>query len=483
MHDAVIIGGGICGCSLLYSLSRYRLDVLLVEKENDVSVGTTKANSAIVHAGYDPKPGTYMAKTNVEGNALIRQLCSDLDVHYKNCGSLVIGFDENDRAAINKLYDRGVQNGVPGLRIVEHAELHELEPALSADALFALYAPSAGIVCPWELAIAQAECAVQGGAKIQFNTEVTGIEAREGGGFIVETSQGPVETRFLINAAGTSTDKIEQMLGQYTHSIKHSRGEYYLLDNTEGLLVRHVVFQCPTPQGKGVLVAPTVHGNIIAGPNSDPVEGDDLRTTEEGLSYVRRLAVKSVPSINFRESIRNFAGVRANTEFDEFIVGPSKEYPAFINMAGIKSPGLSSAPAIAEDVVKLLAEGGLKLEKNPSFVSRRKVLRFKALNEQERAEAIRKNPAYGTIVCRCMSITEGEIIDALHRPIAPRSVDAVKRRCDPGMGRCQGGFCGSRVMAIISRELGLPQEDIPQDRVGMDIIIGETKRAEGRAGA
>lgn len=476
MLDVVIIGGGICGCSLLYELSRYRVRALLVEKENDLTEGATKANSAIVHAGYDPEPGTMMAKYNVEGCHLIEKLCADLDIMYRKNGSLVLGFDEADRATIEKLYERGVVNGVPDLRILEYDELHEKEPATSANALCALYAPSAGIVSPWELAFAQAQTAVKGGAEVRLETEVLGIRRKEGH-YSLRTTAGDIKTRFVVNAAGCGSDLISRMLGEKNFTIKPTRGQYYLLDTTQGEIIKHVIFQCPSKDGKGVLVSPTVHGNLIVGPNAEPSDSDDLATTAKGQDFVRKNAVKSVPSIEFHETIRNFSGIRAATEHADFIIGESKENPGYFNIAGIKSPGLTSAPAIAKDLALMLGKAGLKLEPNPNFQSRRSVLRFNELSDKQRAEVIRKNPLYGTIVCRCRTVTEGEIVDALHEPLPPLSLGAVKRRCTPGSGRCQGGFCGPRVQAIIARELGIPQTSVPLDRAGMDIVFGRTKES------
>lgn len=474
MFDVAIIGGGACGCALLYELSRYEVNAVLLEKENDVSIGTTKANSAIVHAGYDPEPGTLMARYNVEGNRIIEQLCADLDILYDKIGSLVIGFSEEDRVTVEALYRRGVENGVPGLRIIEKEELHQMEPTLSGNALFALYAPSAGIINPWELAIAQAEAAVQGGAKVMLDTEVTAIQ-KEGGRFVIQTSEGAVEAQYVVNAAGVYSDRIAAMVGDRSFHITPNRGEYFVLDTTQGKLVNRVIFQCPTKVGKGVLVSPTVHGNLIVGPNAEDVSTDDEETTAQGLRNVRKAALMSVPTINFRDSIRNFAGVRANSTQSDFIVGPSEACEGFYNIAGIKSPGLTSSPAIARDVVQMLHHAGLKLAPNAAFAAKRRVVRFKSLSAKERGEAIERNPLYGTIVCRCETVTEGEIVDAMHRPLAPRSIDGIKRRCTPGMGRCQGGFCGPRVQAIIARELGVSEDQIPLDRTGMNIILGRTK--------
>ena len=473
MVDVVIVGGGVCGCSLLYELSRYKLSAVLVEKENDVSVGTTKANSAIVHAGYDPHPGTKIARYNVEGNALVKELCEKLDVPYQQIGSLVLAFDADQDALVRELFDRGTQSGVPGMKVLSAEEVREMEPNVSPEVTSALYAPSAGIVSPWELAIALAETAVKNGARVELNSEVTSIQPIDGG-FRVTAGGKEIDTRFVVNAAGIWSDKINDMAAPHTFTVSANKGEYFLLDKSQGTLVNHVIFQCPSKVGKGVLVSPTVHGNLIVGPNAEDAEKDDLGTTGDGLAFVRKMALRSVPDINFRDSIRNFAGLRANTEIDDFLVGETDQ-KGFFNIAGIKSPGLTSAPAIARDMVRMLGEAGLALDPKETFVDERHVVRFKHLSHEERAAAIAKNPLYGQIVCRCETITEGEIVDALHRPLPPCSIDGVKRRCGSGMGRCQGGFCGPRVQQIIARELGIPQEAVMMDRAGTAVITGETK--------
>ena len=475
-EDIIIIGGGVCGCSLLYELSRYNLKTLLIEKENDISVGTTKGNSAIVHAGYDPEPGTKMAKYNVEGNILIEQLSQDLDILFRKTGSLVIGFDETDRKTIENLLRKGNENGVPGLRIVEKDELLMMEPNLSAQALCALYAPSCGIVSPWELALAQAECAVEGGAKVELNTEVLSIKKGKDG-FTVETDKGIFKSKYVVNAAGVNSDLVSQMVEPPFFKITPKSGEYFLLDTTESNIVHMVCFPCPSAVGKGVLVSPTIHGNIIVGPDSKNVEREALGCTAKGLQTVRDGAYRTVPSVNLRASIRNFAGIRADAGGEDFIVGESETVPGFFNIAGIKSPGLTSAPAIAKDIAQALKKaGGLDFSANAAFVAKRKVKRFKYMSEDQKIALIKENPAYGTIVCRCETITEGEVLDALNSPIPPVSLDGIKRRCTTGMGRCQGGFCGPRVHALIAKKLGQNPTQIMLDKKDMFIITGETKR-------
>lgn len=477
MQDVIIIGGGIVGCSLLYRLSFYNAKVTLLEKENDIAMGTTKANSAIVHAGYDPEPGTKMARYNVQGNAMIQELCENLDIPYKKTGSLVVGFTDADRAQLKELYARGQANGVPGLKIVEQEELRGMEPAISLEATCALYAPTGGIVNPWELALAQAEVAVQNGAQVCLNSPVQKIE-KTNDGFAVYTDAEVLFTRFVVNAAGIHTADICNMVEQSSYTIQPNKGQYFLLDTTQGNLVKHVVFQCPTPEGKGVLVSPTVHGNLIVGPNTGDSMPDDTSTTEDGLSYIKASAMRAVQGIEFRENIRNFAGLRAVANADDFIVEESAKTPGFFQAAGIKSPGLTAAPAIAADLENMLQQAGLVLIPKKGTTNTRRVVRFKYLSAEEKKKLVCKNPLYGTVICRCETVTEGEIVEALHRTIPPVSLDGIKRRCTPGMGRCQGGFCGPRVQAIIARESGIQQEEITQDGRGTTIIYGKTKREE-----
>ena len=473
MYDITIIGCGIVGAAAAFALSKYKLKILVLEKENDIALGATRANSAIIHAGYDPKPGTLMARLNVEGCAMAEKLCRDLDVPYAGIGSLVLAFSEADEAVLKELYERGIQNGVPGLRILSAAEVSEMEPEVSPRVSAALYAPSAGIVNPWEYALAFAETAVKNGVEICLRSAVTDIK-RENNAYTLTVGDKKISSRYVINAAGVDSALIHEMVSPSAFSIKPSKGEYFLMDKCEGQRARHILFQCPGPEGKGVLVSPTVHGNLIVGPNAVACkDAHRVNTTAEGLSFVKSAAIKSVPGIQFRNSIRNFAGMRANTDRDDFIIGFAA--PGFLDLAGIKSPGLSSAPAIALEAVRLLESDGLKLTSNPDAVSTRKKVRFASLSDSEREALVKENPLYGRVICRCETITEGEIADAIHSPIPPCSPDGIKRRAGSGMGRCQGGFCGPRVLEILARETGMDALDIPKDTDGSYILYSETK--------
>ena len=476
MYDVLIIGCGVTGAAAAYELSRYQLKVCILEAANDVAMGASKANSAIIHAGYDPAPGTLMAKLNVEGCAMAEELCKKLDVPYAKVGSMVVAFTEADEAHIQKLYERGVANGVPDLAIIDGEAARALEPNLAEGVRAALLAPSSGVISPWEYTLAMAEVAVENGVKLHLNTKVTAIEKTENGFAVTAENGRTFETRYIINAAGVYADKVHELVGEKEFTINPTRGEYYLLDKTEGTRVGRTIFQCPNELGKGVLVSPTVHGNLIVGPNAEPGSGhDNTATTAEGLGFVKKMAALSVPSVNFRENIRNFAGVRPNTEFDAFCIGESKSVKGFLNLAGIKSPGLTAAPAIAKHAAGLLQEMGLALVEKAQFEDGRVAIRFKQLPDEEKNELIAVNKTYGRVICRCETITEGEIIAALHSPIPARSINGVKRRAGSGMGRCQGGFCAPRIAAIISRELGIPQTEVLQEDEGSRILTGKLK--------
>ncbi|MEG0594794.1 MAG: NAD(P)/FAD-dependent oxidoreductase [Christensenella sp.] len=472
-YDVIIIGGGITGCAAAYECAKYDFSTALLERENDVACGSTKANSAIIHAGFDPEPGTLMAKYNVRGNELAHDLAKKLDIPFKETGSLVLAFSEEEAKEVNKLYDNGIKSGVP-VEILTGEEVLRREPNISDKVICALWAPTCAIISPWEYSAALIETAVVNGAECHLSSGVIRIKQTEDMFEVTAANGEKYRATYIINAAGLYADKVYEMVGGTDMKVTPVRGEYFLFDKTMGDIVSTVVFQCPTKLGKGVVVAPTVHGNLYAGPDSKVTnERDDTATHSKDLDYVHDLAVKSVPTIDFSQNIRNFAGLRAVTGTD-FIVEES-EIKHFINAAGIKSPGLSAAPAIAEELINILGRGGLRLHKKSDFKDERRVVRFNHLTKAEQDELIKQNPLYGTVVCRCQTITEGEIVDILHRPVVARSVDGVKRRCAAGMGRCQGGFCEPRIHEIMARTLGVRMKDILQDTKGSYIVVGETK--------
>lgn len=476
MYDVAIIGAGVIGASIFRELTKYDLKVTVLEKENDVSMGTSKANSAIVHAGYDPKVGTLMAKYNVKGNEMFEDLCKELSVPFKRNGSLIIAFSEEDMETVKNLYENGNKIGVKGLQILSKEEVLEKEPNLSHDIVGALYAPTGGIVGPYEYTIALMENAVSNGGELKLRSEVKNI-VKENDIFKITTTDGKViEAKYVINAAGVHADEIHNLIAKESFKIIPRKGEYFVMDKTQGKLVSSTIFQCPSKLGKGILVTPTVHGNLLVGPDAQDIEDkEDKSTAAERLDYIRETSKRTTDKVNFRESIRNFAGLRATPDRGDFIVEEAEDVKNFIDVAGIKSPGLSSAPAIAEDVVKILNGCGLELKENKNFNPRREEIVFMELSPEEKAEVIKKDPRYGKIICRCESITEGEIVNAIHRSFGSITLDGVKRRCRPGMGRCQGGFCGPKVQEIIARELNIPMEDIYQEKDGSYILVGKTK--------
>ncbi len=472
MYDVAIIGSGIVGAACAYRLSRFNLKTVVIEKNNDVCCGTTKANSAIIHAGYDPKPNTLMARLNVEGSKMTQEICEKLAIPYKQIGSLVAAFSEEEAKTIEELYQRGVKNGVQDIKVIGKDELKKLEPNISDEAVCALYAPTAAIVNPWEYGLAMAETAVRNGTEIMLEAEVTGIDKKENS-WNIHTAKGDIEAAYVINAAGVNSDDIHNMVAEETFRILPSAGEYYLLDKSEGTRVSHIVFQCPNKEGKGTLVAPTVHGNLIVGPNSVSGDKEDISTKTASLDFIRETALKSVPSIAFRENIRNFTGIRANSTINDFIIEFAAEH--FLDLAGIKSPGLSAAPAIAKMAEEMLIENGLEAVEKENFIDKRTHIVFKHLSAPVKNQVIYQNPAYGRVICRCETITEGEIIAALNSPIPPVSLDGIKRRAGSGMGRCQGGFCGPKILEIMAKFKNTDYENILQDNTGSYILTEPTK--------
>jgi len=472
--DIIIIGAGVSGAACARELSRYKAKILVLEKEEDVCCGTSKANSAIVHAGYDAKTGSLKALLNVQGSRMMPQLARELDFHYDQCGSLVLCMAQEDLPQLQKLYEKGVANGVEGLRIIDHEELQAMEPNVSRDAVAALWAPTGGIVCPFGLNFALAENAYTNGAAFRFNTQVQTLEKLEEG-WLVRTNQGDFTAKVVINAAGVHAAQLHNQAAEQPLKIMARKGEYYLLDK-QASCVSHTVFTLPNKMGKGVLVSPTVHGNTIVGPTAiDIPDYENTATTAEGLADAARKASYMINDLPLRQVITTFSGLRAHGDRHDFVI--EEAAPGYIACAAIESPGLSASPAIGcyvADMVKKI----LDLEENPDFDGTRKgILNPMALSIEERNALIKENPAYGQIICRCENVSEGEILDAIHRPLGATSLDGVKRRVRAGMGRCQGGFCAPRVMEILARELGIPETDVTKAGPGSELLVGRTKEA------
>ena len=475
MYDVIIIGAGVSGSASARELSRYKLNVCVLEREEDVCCGTSKANSGIVHAGFDAASGSLMAKLNVRGNQMMEQLSVDLDFPFKKNGSLVVCLSEDDMPKLRELYDRGITNGVKELRILSREELRELELNISDDAYAALYAPTGGIVCPFNLNIALAENASMNGVEFKFDTEVRDLQ-KNGDIWEVHTSQGVFQARCVVNAAGVYADKFHNMVSEDKIHITPRRGDYCLVDKTAGEHVNHTIFALPGKFGKGILVTPTVHGNLLLGPTAlDIDDKEGTNTTREGLDQVIAKAGMNVKDLPLRKVITSFAGLRAHEDAHEFVIRELPDAEGFIDCAGIESPGLTSCPAIGEMVAGIIRDK-LNPEENPHFIATRKgVLDPETLSKEERIALIKEKPAYGNIICRCEMITEGEILDAIHRPLGAKSLDGVKRRTRAGMGRCQSGFCSPRTMEILSRELNMDMFDITKSGGNSHIVVGTNK--------
>ena len=462
MYDVVIVGAGVIGGMLARELSRYKLKVALLEKENDVAMAASRANSGIVHGGYDPVPGTLKAKLNSQGVELLFEAAKELHVPCKRNGSMVCAFSAEEEPLIHELYQQGQENNIPGLKILTGDEARALEPNLSTAVTKVLHVTNAGIVCPYDLTIAAIGNAMDNGVQLLRNFKVSSI-LRENGAFTVTSAANEqLQGKYLVNCAGGYSDAVARMAGDDFFTIIPRAGEYMLLDKAEGSRVSHTLFQCPTAEGKGILVSPTVDGNLLVGPTAKVVETPDSDdTTAAGLAEVERLAAKSVPSVNFRQVITSFTGVRASTKGGEFVLKASDRVPGLVHAGAIDSPGLTCCVSIAKYLTNILKEQGLSLEEKDCWNGEREDPHaFREMSDEEKNAYIREHPEYGKIVCRCETVTEGEIIHAIRSNPPAWDIDGVKRRTRSGMGRCQGGFCGPYVMELISKELGIPMEKV-----------------------
>ena len=472
-YDIAIVGAGVVGCAIARQLSRYQLRIALIDAAEDVAMGASRANSAIVHAGYDCPVGSVEAGCNVRGNYLYTQWCSELDVPLQRVGSLVVGFGVEDEATLRALYERGIKNGVPEMELVSGDRAREIEPSLSRDVTLALWARTCGITCPYQMTIACAENARENGVEWILNAKVTSMKDT-GEAIEIRAGERTITASRVINAAGVYADEVSRMLGDDSFSIHPRKGEYLLMDRN-ACIARTVIFQTPTKLGKGVLVSPTVDGNIFAGPTAVDMEDKaDTSVTAEGIESLTRLAHKSVPALNLRAVITSFAGVRAQPSTGDFVIGVSGANRRLIQAAGICSPGLTSAPAIAERIDAILHETGLSMTEKADYNPvRRAIPEFRKLSDEEKSALIAKDSRFGRIICRCETITEGEIVEAIRR--GARSLDGVKRRTRAGMGRCQGGFCSPRVMEILSRELNVPMTELTKFGGNSRLLVGKLK--------
>lgn len=475
MYDIIIIGAGVCGCAVARELSRYALRICVLDKCTDVCEGTSKANSAIIHAGFDAMPGSLMARMNVTGNRMMDEISNQLDFPFLRTGSMVVCRSADEVKKLEELLERGKANGVPGLKILAHNEVAQMEPGLTDSVYAALYAPTSGIVCPFQMTIAFAENAVQNGVEFRLSTEVLSIQ-KDKACYRIITNHGELKTKCVVNAAGVYADTIHNMVSSQKIHITPRRGEYFLLDKAAGKLVTHTIFQLPTAMGKGVLITPTIHGNLLIGPTAmDQEDKEGTYTTADGFHYLKEKANVAVRDIPMKQVITSFAGLRAHEDGGEFIIQEAVDARGFIDVAGIESPGLSSAPAIAVYVKDIIVSMLNPIKKEKFTEARKGFTSFVSLSRDEQGKLIEKEPSYGRVVCRCETVTEGEILEAIRRPLGATTLDGIKRRTRAGMGRCQAGFCTPKVMEILARELNVPISDICKNGQHSKLIAGKNK--------
>ena len=475
MYDVAIIGAGVIGCCTARELARFCLRAVVIDKEHDVSCGASRANSGIVHAGYDAKPGTLKARYNVLGQRMFDKLALELDFPYARNGSLVVEFDEEGYKTLEALMAQGITNGITNMSILSGDELRKLEPNLSDEIYAALLVPDGGIVCPYEMTIALAENAANNGVDFLLDNQVTDIKKKDDV-FYIKTSEAAIQAKVVINAAGVYSDEINNFLSRQKLKIVPRLGEYILFDKSEAGLINRTVFQLPTKMGKGVLIMPTTHGNILVGPTSKDIDDkDNTSTTAEGFDTISQRARLSLKQLPQGKNITSFAGLRAHLEMGDFLIEEAKDVPGLINLCGIASPGLTAAPAIGEWAASKAAKI-LTAAPNKGFDPiRKKIKPFASMSNEERAEAIKNDPSYGSIICRCESVSKAEIIAALRSPIKAHSLEAIKRRTRAGMGRCQGGFCWMRLIDIIADECKIDVTEVTKSGRNTNILIERNK--------
>ena len=476
VYDVLILGGGVTGTLTARALCQYTCSVALAEAGPDVAWGASRANSAIVHAGYDAVPGTLKAKLNVRGCAMMEEVCKTLGVSYKKCGSHVVAFGADDEKTLRELYDRGVKNGVPDMKILTAEELRAMEPNVSPEATASLWAPSAGIVCPYGLCIAAAENAATNGCDFYFDCAVNAVTCADGV-YTVTDGKQTLQARYLVNCTGTHSADIATLIDGETYpvTIIPRRGEYIIMDKNCAGVVNTTLFVAPSEKGKGILVARTVDGNLLVGPNANQVEDGDTSVTAEGLAEIMAGALRLVPSVSQRNAITNFAGVRMTPSNGDFNIHVSNCKPHVVHAVGVESPGLASSPATAEYIVNLLREDGLALTERADYIPTRRKngnpIRFADMTDEQRAAAIAQNPAYGRIICRCETVTEGDLLDAMRSPLPAKDIDMLKRRTRAGMGRCQGGFCSPRAAVLLAKEQGVTLDKINKNGSGSWLVL------------
>ncbi len=476
-YDVVIIGAGILGCLTARELMKYRLRVLVVDKESDIGEGATKANSGVLYAGFHPRGGSLKGISCARGNQMHKSLCQDLDVPMEYVGSLFVAFHEEGLKQIEEKRKKGIKNGVPDMKMISGDQARELEPGLSQRVIGAMYAPTTGIISPFQLVLHAALNASANGAEFQFNTKVEAIE-KNGGFYEIHTSKGSLQTSYIVNTSGEGAAELERFVRKRDLIIKPKRGEYLVFDRPSP--IKHVIYQAQEQGEKGTLLAPTVDGNMLAGPTSYRARGFQCtETTEQGIRHITRVVQKVLPELDLGSVIASFAGIRANIENvpkeeKDFVIRMSGEN--FVSALGIKNPGMTASPYLVGEMIRLLAESGLRQETNKDYQPeyRAKPLFLKADPETQR-QLLRENPAYGNAVCRCEGITEGDLLAVLHSPLPPHNLNGLKKRLRTGMGRCQGGFCTPQIIDILSQQWQVQPEQILKNGPGSPVVKGRLR--------
>ena len=475
--DVVVIGAGAVGCAIARELSKYNVDVIVVDKRDDVGGDASKSNSAIIHTGYDAAPGTLESQLVVAANPMYEQLTKDLEIPFKRIGAVLPAFTDEQFEKLPAIKEKAFKNHVYDVEYLSREEILAMEPELNPEVKGGLYIPRESIIDPFILVQALAENANENGVTFMLNTKVTDINVEDGAIKSVETTAGTIETTYVVNAAALYCDEIAAMVGKAEYKVVARRGQFYILDKNTSCKVNTIVLPIPTKITKGKLMCPTIHGNMLVGPTAEDLDDKvDSSVTTEGLNSIYADVSKMIPNVNIRDTITQYSGLRPNRNPEGLHVDVYDDLAGYVNLSGVRSTGLTLSVAMGKYVVEKLKEIGMDVTLKDDFKATRKAIPiFHEMTREEQEEIIKEDPLYGTIVCRCETITEGEIMRAIHRPLGARTVDAVKRRVRAGMGRCQGGFCGPKVIEILARELKVPTEQINKNLEGSYMVVGKNK--------
>ena len=477
MMDVVIIGAGALGTAIARELSKYEINVLVIDKNEDVGGDASKSNSGIIHTGYDATPGTLESRLVVAANPMYDKLARELDVPFIRCGAILAAVSQEEYQLLPKLFRKAHENGVYDVEMLTAEQARKLEPNISPEVKGGIYIPRESIIDPFTLVVAYAENAAMNGTKFMLSTKVTDIKVEEGRVTKVVTDKGEIATQFVVNAAGLYTDEIATMVGLCDFKVHPRKGQFYIMDKEVPYNIEKILLPVPTKHSKGKLASPTTHGNMLIGPTAEDLEDkEDYVVTREGLKEIIESVRRLLPAVSPKDAITQYCGLRPTKTPEGYKIEASKEVKGYIGVTGVRSTGVTASAAIAGYVVDILADEGLELKLKKNFEPYRiGITKFNELSWKEKDELIKQNPLYGHVICRCETVTEGQIVEAIHRPIGPRSLDAIKRRLRAGAGRCQGGFCGPRVVEILARELNVPPETITKHRKGSEILTGPNR--------